>query len=168
MSYTDIGTWLFLGCWSGCWLAYGLARRSHANRDTRLIPLLFGITLLVFYVAMHGRAGHWHHWWYAWNMIPNGTLLLVAWYAPEARARIPLMVISLAGLALDAVYFGFAYSGHRLPGACYFCAAATIETLQVLCMIYFSGPVELVFKRAWIYVTRKFPWTHQPRLLHKV
>lgn len=171
MSYADIGTYLFFLWSGGCWLAYGLSFKT--NRDTRLIPLLFGITITVFYFSMHGRAGHWQHWWYAWNMIPNGLLLLVAWFAPEARARWPLIGLSLAGLCVDLVYFGFAYSGHRLPGICYFCSAATIETLQVATMIYLSGPVEPIIngavKRGWLYLrTRKFPWTHQPRLLPKV
>lgn len=167
MSYADIGTYLFLLWWGGCWLAYWLSRKS--NRDTRLIPMLFGITIATFYVTMHGKAGHWHHWWYALNTIPNVLLLVVAWFAPGAKARWPLMVFSVVGLCVDSVYFGFAYSGHRLPGICYFCAAATIETLQVACMIYFSGPVEPPVKRVWQYLrTRKLPWTHQQRLSLKV
>lgn len=167
MSYPDIGTYLFFFWAGGCWLSYGLSFKT--NRDTRLIPLLFGIVITVFYFSMHGKAGHWHHWWYAWNAIPNGLLLVVAWLAPGARARWPLMVFSAIGLCVDAVYFGFAYSGHRLPGICYFCAAATIETLQVACMIYFSGPVESMARRAWQYLrTRKLPWTHQQRLSLKV
>lgn len=169
MSYTDIGTWLFFLWWGGCWLAYGLSYRYGANRDTRMLPMLFGITIATFYVAMHGRAGHWRHWWYAWNAIPNLTLLVVAWFAPGARARWPLIWLSVAGLCLDSAYFGFAYSGNRLPGICYFCVAATIETLQVASMIYFSGPVEPLVLRGWTFIrTRKWPWTHQPRLLHKV
>lgn len=160
MSYTDLGAWLFMFWWGTCWLAYGLSFKT--GRDTRMIPMLFGITIAVFYVFMHGRAGHWHHWWYAWNAIPNAVLLAVAWFAPQARARGPLIIISLAGLAVDAVYFGFAYSGNRLPGSCYFCAAATVETLQVACMVYFSGPVEPIAHRAWTFIrTRKWPWTHQ-------
>jgi|SRR5579872_1501226 len=163
MSYFDLGTWLFILWWGGCWAAYGLS--FHTNRDTRMIPMLFGITILGFYVWMHGRVGHWHHWWYAWNMIPNASLALVAWFAPQARARWPLIWISVAGLIVDAVYFGFAYSGHKLPGICYFCAAATIETLQVACMVYFSGPVDPVVKdygkRVLTFIrTRNWPWTH--------
>lgn len=173
MSYADIGTYLFFLWWGGCWLAYWLSLRSHANRDTRMIPLLFGITIATFYIAMHGRAGHWHHWWYAWNSIPNFTLLLIGWYAVESRARWPVIVFSVMGVCVDATYFGFAASGNRLPGQCYFCAAATVETLQVLSMIYFSGPVEPLmsgwFARAWTFIrTRKYPWTHHPRLWQKV
>lgn len=167
MNYADIGTVLFFLWWGGCWLAYWLARRTGSNRDTRLIPMLFGITIATFYVAMHGRSGHWHHWWYLWNMVPNATLLLVAYFAPEARDRRSLMVLSVAGLCVDLTYFWFAFSGHRLPGVWYFCTAATIETLQVLCMVYFSGPFEPMSTRMLHYVTRKFPWTHQPRLLHR-
>lgn len=162
MTYADIGTWLFLGWWGGCWLAYAMSRLSHANRDTRMLPFVFAITIGTFYVCMHGRAGHWHHWWYAWNTIPNVVLLVASIFAPTARARWPLIIICTAGLLVDITYFGFSYSGHRLPGACYFCAAATVETLQVMSMIYFSGPIEPVAKRALTFIsTRKWPWTHQ-------
>lgn len=167
MSYTDLGTYLFILWSAGCWAAYGLSFRT--NRDTRMLPFIFGVVIAVFYVAMHGKAGHWHHWWYAWNAAPNAVLMVAAWFAPQARTRWPLIVLSALGLCVDAVYFGFAASGHKLPGICYFCMAAMVETLQVGSMVYFSGPVEPVVKRGWVYLrTRRFPWTHQPRLLHKV
>lgn len=170
MNYADIGTWLFLGWWAGCWLAYALSYRT--NRDTRMVPMLFGITIATFYVCFHGRAGHWHFWWYAWNSVPNLLLFTVAAYAPGARARVPLLIISAAGVIVDATYFWFAAQHEPLPGACYFCLAATVETLQVAAMIYFSGPVEpLVRKglsRAWSFIrTRILPWTHH-RQLHRV
>ena len=162
MSYTDLGMWLFLGWWGGCWLAYALSRLSRANRDTRLLPFVFGLTIATFYVCMHGRAGHWHYWWYALNAIPNMVLLMTAWYAPEARARWPLVIFSSAGILLDITYFDAAATKNYLPGHGYFAGAATVETLQVLCMIYFSGPIEPVMKRVWTFIsTRKWPWTHQ-------
>ena len=153
MSYVDLGAWLFLGWLASCILAYVLSFKT--GRDTRMIPFLFGITIAVFYAGMHGRAPHFRHWWYVWNMIP-----------PTARSRTPLMVISTGGLILDTVYYWFAAIGDRLPGSCYFCVAASIETLQIACMVYFSGPVEPVIRklltRAWTFIsTRKWPWTHQ-------
>lgn len=168
MSYPDFGILLFFFAWAMCWLAYWLALHFGSNRDSRLIPMLYGIILATFFVAFHGRAQHWHYWWYAWNCIPNAALVIVAWYAPEARARWPLIVVSLGGLLVDMLYFGFAAGRHKLPGTCFFCLETTCETLQVLTMVYFSGPVEPVAKRWWQYLrTRKLPWTHQPRLLHK-
>lgn len=163
MSYSDIGTWLFLLWWGGCWMAYFLS--FNTGRDTRMVPMLFGITIATFYVLFHGKAAHWHFWWYAWNSVPNLLLFTVAAYAPQAKARLPLLVISAAGFSVDATYFVAAASGNRLPGACYFCLAATVETLQVACMIYFSGPVEPAIRkglsRAWVFISkRNWPWTH--------
>lgn len=167
MSYVSLGSILFLLWFGGCVLARWLSRRQ--NRDTRMLPTLYAIILVVFYAFFHGKAQHWHYWWYAWNAVPNLALMVIAWCAFEARGRWPIAIVSAFGALVDGVYFGFAASGNRLPGACFFCTEATVETLQVACMIYFSGPVEPVTKRAVSYLrTRKWPWTHPRRLLQKV
>jgi hypothetical protein len=112
----------------------------------------------------------WRFWWYGWEGIADLFLIYTAfiiWRKLGARSSKWVMVFGIVALTVDLVFMGFSASGHRLPGIWYFRISNWLETLQVVSLLAFAGPMLRCYAKAWKMagaalheLKRILPWTH--------
>lgn len=175
MTYADLVNFWTIGYVGICFTALALSLRG--KEDTRLliqtyliwIAIVFAVTHLIF----HEPWKTWHQWWYFFNAAVSAFPIVLAWRLKEAEPRIPIMVFGafstiLCGIfcILATIYWTWNID-MRLPGEVYYIGSSTLESLQVISLFVFSGPVIPFFKRLIGSITkRSWPWT-QHRLLHR-
>lgn len=164
---------LFIIWWSGCFMAFILALRS--DRDAWILPQAYGSLILAFYLIFKFIAPdapqHLHFVWYAINAGVDFFIVFMAWMLKGAPARKYVMAFGLGAFTVDMVYCVTAASwwygvGDRLPGIYYFSFSGAFESLQVLSMIVFSGPIIPILTkgRNFLLKRKEPPWTHHRRL----
>ena len=143
MNYQAINALLFALYMVGCGAAFWLASGRKQNWEQTAV---YAITVMVFYAMSHApvelglpsyRMGP------VWYLVNAGVHFYIVAYAWRAKADSSLWILRIgcAETALDLIYFAFAYIDHKLPGIGYFVGSSTCESLQVLMLILFSGPV---------------------------
>lgn len=143
VAYQAINALLFALYMVGCGAAFILSRDNKKNLEQ---AAAYAMTVFVFYIISHlpsevqmpsYKMGP---TWYLVNAAVDAYIAVYAWRVKADASRWVLSVACMAAI-LDLVYYGFAASGNKLPGVYYFVIGSSFQSLQVLLLIVFSGPV---------------------------
>lgn len=143
MHYQAINALLFALYMVGCGAAFMLSRDNKRNSEQTAV---YAITIFVFYVIAHlppevqAPSYRMGPSWYLVNASVDFFILVYAWRV-KAQSSAWILRLACTLVALDILYFGFAYAGYKLPGVWFFVISSTCQSLQVLVLIVFSGPV---------------------------
>ena len=120
-----------------------LSRENQKNSEQTAV---YAITIFVFYVIshlpaeVHAPSYRMGPFWYLINAAVDLFIVVYAWRV-KADSSAWILRIGCIATAIDILYFGFAFIGDKLPGIGYFVGTSTCESLQVLMLVLFSGPV---------------------------
>jgi hypothetical protein len=177
MSYVEFGDWFLVGKLTGCFLAFAIALRGH--RDGVVLAIVYGSWVAFVYALTHTLITDPMHnlrapqilgyWWYLFQAIAAVFPVICVWSLTGAGAQRIFAALGLTLVAVDLTFFAAAAPwliGHRLPGWAFFDLAATLESLQVLALVFLNTVSRRGFARLGRSITKlgRWRWTDHKRL----